>query len=367
MGVMAVILAGVCAAVADVRTWSDATGKFKVEAELSSVNDGMVTLKTTAGKEVTVPLERLSDEDRAFVDEYLAKEPLTSSATASSASNAKADNNLIQGFAEQFYKDLRTKEREAACGLLTKTAQGLFKSGKSPVVGLPMPDESANGIKVGKVTINDKTAEVIVFVRVGGKSVKTVLHLRTEGDEWRVFAISAKLGEDEKTLNFEKPAGSALEKEDPLLALVGKSLEIEGYTVDGKKLRMDQFKDKVVLIDFWATWCGPCKAEMPNILANWKQYHDSGFEVIAISVDTDLGDLRKFVAAEQPPWTVVADYHPLNRTKVADKYGISGIPALVLIGKDGRVAAVHCRGKKLGKQLSKLLGDSSAASISTSN
>jgi thiol-disulfide isomerase/thioredoxin len=123
---------------------------------------------------------------------------------------------------------------------------------------------------------------------------------------------------------------------------------------------MAQFAGKVVLIDFWATWCGPCRAEMPNILANYRQYRGLGFEVIAISVDRDLKELQKFVIQEQPPWTVVADHHPANRNHMGDRYGIRGIPAFILLGRDGKVAAVNCRGEQLGQKLAQLLGGPNA-------
>ena len=66
--------------------------------------------------------------------------------------------------------------------------------------------------------------------------------------------------------------------------------------------------------------------------------------------------MKTFVAEENPPWTVVADSHPRNRTSMGTKYGISSIPAFILLGKDGKVVAVQCRGPKLGRQLAQLLG-----------
>jgi thiol-disulfide isomerase/thioredoxin len=206
------------------------------------------------------------------------------------------------------------------------------------------------------VKLDGKLAEIPVLVRVDGKMHKTKLHLRREEEQWRVFALSATYPEGEKSINFEAES-TARKKANPLQALVGKSLPLSGYTLDGSPLDMSHFAGKIVLVDFWATWCGPCRAEIPNILQNWEMYHDRGFEVIAISVDRDLNALKTFVADEQPPWVVVADKHPVNTISMGAKYGIRGIPAFVLLGRDGKVAAVNCRGKRLGQQLAKLLGN----------
>ncbi len=96
---------------------------------------------------------------------------------------------------------------------------------------------------------------------------------------------------------------------------------------------------------------------MPNILQNWNKYHDNGFEVIAISVDRDMKALTDYVLKEMPPWTVVADRHPSNMNRMGAKYGIRGIPAFILVGRDGKVATVNCRGPRLGQQLAQLMGD----------
>ena len=77
--------------------------------------------------------------------------------------------------------------------------------------------------------------------------------------------------------------------------------------------------------------------------------------VIAVSVDNDLTALQSFVAEEKPPWTVVADNHPKNQKSMAARFGIRGIPAFILVGRDGKVVTVHCRGERLGQSLARLV------------
>lgn len=329
IGITLVLLAGDAWTVD--RTWTDVSGKFTVTAELVAVRDGKVVLGRQDGKQITVPLVQLSEEDKRFLKQ---KE--------------------IPEVAEKFFSDLRNSDRAEAQQLLTKKAMSLMKGPRSPLARLPKPSEEDNAIKVGQVNIDGKVAEIPIRVRAAGKFHKTKLHLRFEDEKWRVFAISATYPDGEKSISFEAE-GVTDQTGDPLQALVGKPLPLSGYTVGGGPLEMANYQGKVVLVDFWATWCGPCRAEIPNIMQNWNKYHDDGFEVIAISLDQDREALRTFLGQEQPPWTVVEDKHPRNKQPMGVKYGIRGIPAFILLGRDGRVAAVNCRGPRLGRELSRLL------------
>lgn len=140
------------------------------------------------------------------------------------------------------------------------------------------------------------------------------------------------------------------------LSLLGHPMEITGTLLNGQPFDQKSLAGKVVLVDFWATWCGPCVAEIPNVLEQYQKYHDKGFEVVGISLDEDRETLEKFVAEQKIPWPILFEKpggegwrHPL-----ATFYGISGIPTVILIGRDGNVVTLNARGEKLGEALDKL-------------
>jgi len=140
------------------------------------------------------------------------------------------------------------------------------------------------------------------------------------------------------------------------LSLPGHPMEISGTLLSGKPFDQKTLAGKVVLVDFWATWCGPCVAEIPNVLEQYEKYHDKGFEVVGVSLDEDRDALEKFVAEQKIPWPILYEKpqgerwrHPLSTF-----YGISGIPTVILIGRDGNVITLNARGEKLGEQLDKL-------------
>lgn len=125
---------------------------------------------------------------------------------------------------------------------------------------------------------------------------------------------------------------------------------------DGARVKLSDLRGKVVILDFWATWCGPCVAEIPNMLAEYEKYHDKGFEVVGISLDEERADVEKFVVENKIPWPIIFAGKGWQ-DPVAQFYGISGIPQLVLIGRDGNVITLDIRGEKLGERLAELFKD----------
>lgn len=123
---------------------------------------------------------------------------------------------------------------------------------------------------------------------------------------------------------------------------------------DGTVVDLAAYRGKVVLIDFWATWCGPCIGELPHVKAAYEKHHAAGFEIIGVSLDKDGDKLAAFTKENTMPWPQIFDGLGWQN-KLAQAYGIRSIPATFLLDRDGKIAAKGLRGDALSEKVAELL------------
>lgn len=134
----------------------------------------------------------------------------------------------------------------------------------------------------------------------------------------------------------------------------GKAPDFTLNTPEGKPVKMSDFKGKsYFLIDFWASWCGPCRRENPNVVNAYQTYHDRGFDILAVSLDKKLEPWKEAIEKDGLTWTHVSDLS-YWKSEVAKLYGVRAIPSNVLVDKDGIIIARNLKGEDLQQKLKEL-------------
>jgi peroxiredoxin len=145
------------------------------------------------------------------------------------------------------------------------------------------------------------------------------------------------------------------QQEAELKLAIGKVFpDFDEKDLANKPLSVGNYKGKVVLVDFWATWCGPCVGELPNVLKTYEKYHSKGFEIVGISLDSDKTKLTSFMETKKMTWQQYFDGKGWGN-KLAGKYGVGSIPATFLLDREGKIIAKNLRGEALEAEVGKIL------------
>lgn len=152
----------------------------------------------------------------------------------------------------------------------------------------------------------------------------------------------------------EKTRGSARR-----LQLPGNFMDIVGKTAEGEDFDWSSYRGKVVLVDFWASWCGPCRREIPNMKKQLENYSEKGFAILGVNLDNTRAAYQKYVDEEELTWTnLMSDKKEEMgwNNPLVTYYGVSGIPTAILVDQEGKVVSLSARGTKLNELLEGLLG-----------
>jgi thiol-disulfide isomerase/thioredoxin len=182
--------------------------------------------------------------------------------------------------------------------------------------------------------------------------MKAALYAEVIGDTKKADALMRQLkteyGDTPFVANIEKQLAQEAAEDKIQTSLVAGTAfpDFSEKDVMGQPLSVANYKGKVVLVDFWATWCAPCRRELPNVIATYQKYHDNGFDIIGVSLDSDRQALLKFIRQNNMPWQQFFDGQGWNN-KLAVKSGIEAIPMTFLLDKDGKIIGKNLRGEAL--------------------
>lgn len=138
------------------------------------------------------------------------------------------------------------------------------------------------------------------------------------------------------------------------LDLLGNKFDLKAMALGDKSIDIDDYAGKFVVVDFFATWCEPCLAEIPRLARHYDKYRGKGLEIIGISLDGEAAALQQFLDREKLPWPIIHDNAENISERIQMKFGVSSLPTVLLLNKEGTVVSLEARGSELDRLMQML-------------
>ncbi len=321
------------------------TLKIYISILLVVLSVGMVSIAVLAGEEPAVQAyEELTAEMQA-----MASQARSAKSQEEVLGVFKEIENKLRAFREKYPGTPEANDAAFQLGTLSASAGGLTQDPDYHLAAIRYLSEYIAGATPATERRNVATAHYYL-----AESYKNANKFDEAKSEYEL--LIRDFGDvDQRMTEFARNGLKDMDVQRQL-AVGSEPIAFSVTSTSGEKLSPAQYKGKVLLLDFWATWCRPCLAEMPNVKRVYEKYKSEGFEIVGISLDRSRASLDKYIEAQGISWPQYFD-GKYWQNDLAMRYGVRSIPTTYLIDRHGKIRYKSLRGKQLENAISQLIAE----------